>query len=168
MEVEAGHRCAVTTCRATSGLEIHHIVPWAKVKAHEFDNLILLCGICHARATKGEIDRKAVRAYKANLGILSGRYGDLERRVLDHFVRGDVGDTIVIDKSHEILLSYLLEDGLLKEVGPARGALWLQERDGDSALGPRDGDILLGPIGWRLTERGMDVVTSLRAAVVLD
>lgn len=40
VKIEAGHRCAVPTCRQTSGLEVHHIVGYAKVKKHEIDNLM--------------------------------------------------------------------------------------------------------------------------------
>ncbi|WP_132301905.1 HNH endonuclease signature motif containing protein [Kribbella sp. VKM Ac-2568] len=53
--VEAGHRCAIPTCRATP-TEICHIEPWAKAKAHRFENLIALCppvtrGLTGARST---------------------------------------------------------------------------------------------------------------------
>ena len=40
--VEADHRCAIPTCRQTP-VEIHHIVPLARVHEHTFDNLIALC-----------------------------------------------------------------------------------------------------------------------------
>lgn len=36
VRTEAGHRCAIPTCRATSGLQIHHIDDWAKVQEHDF------------------------------------------------------------------------------------------------------------------------------------
>lgn len=164
--VEAGHRCAVPTCRQTSGLEVHHIVDYARVKKHEFDNLILLCAICHARATKGEIDRKAIRAYKANLRILNGRYGDLERRVLDHFVRDPDATTITIDRSHALLLAYLIEDGLLEEAGWDEGAIWVQVEPGGED--PRPGDVLMGPIKWQLTQEGGAAVEALRSAGALE
>lgn len=62
ISVESRHRCAV--CGGTSALEIAHIVPWKKCKRHEEKNLILLCATCHARADRGEIDRKALQYYK--------------------------------------------------------------------------------------------------------
>ncbi|MCC4318673.1 HNH endonuclease signature motif containing protein [Streptomyces malaysiensis] len=65
--VEAGHRCAIPTCRATI-LELAHIIPWAKTRAHDFDNMIALCPNCHTRFDKGEIDRLSMLHYKANLG----------------------------------------------------------------------------------------------------
>ncbi|WP_157839114.1 HNH endonuclease signature motif containing protein [Streptomyces flavidovirens] len=65
--VEAGHRCAIPTCRATT-LELAHITPWAKTRAHDFDNTIALCPICHTRFDKGEIDRLSMLQYKAELG----------------------------------------------------------------------------------------------------
>jgi HNH endonuclease len=64
--VEAGHRCAIPTCRATT-TEIAHIDPWAKVREHTFDNLIVLCPTCHARYDKGEIDRQSMLMYKRDL-----------------------------------------------------------------------------------------------------
>ncbi|MFJ8604526.1 HNH endonuclease signature motif containing protein [Streptomyces shenzhenensis] len=65
--VEAGHRCAIPTCRATT-LELAHITPWAKTRAHDFDNMITLCPNCHTRFDRGEIDRLSMLQYKANLG----------------------------------------------------------------------------------------------------
>ncbi|MFB1044363.1 HNH endonuclease [Streptomyces chrestomyceticus] len=69
--VEAGHRCAIPTCRATP-VEIAHIIPWAKVKKHEFSNLIALCPNCHTHfdSPHGPLDRKSMREYKANLNPL--------------------------------------------------------------------------------------------------
>lgn len=53
---------------------------------HTFENLIALCPTCHSRFdnTK-EIDRKAMLQYKQNLGVLNGRYTDVERQVLQVF-----------------------------------------------------------------------------------
>lgn len=65
--VEAGHRCAISSCRATT-TEIAHIEPWAETKDHSFDNLIALCPNCHTRYdAKKEIDLKAMRMYKQAL-----------------------------------------------------------------------------------------------------
>lgn len=85
--VEAGHRCAIPTCRAVGPLQIEHINDWVRVQKHEFENMIVLCANCHGRKgnKRGQIDRKSLRQYKANLAIVNGRYGEVERRVLDHF-----------------------------------------------------------------------------------
>jgi hypothetical protein len=64
--LEAGHRCAIHTCRHVD-VDVHHIVPWAKVQEHTFENLIALCPNCHRRAEWGDIDRKSLRLYKARL-----------------------------------------------------------------------------------------------------
>lgn len=82
--VEAGHRCAIPSCRQTT-TDIHHIVPYAKVKEHKFENLIVLCCNCHRRCLTGEIDRKALQMYKQNLGIINSRYIEIEKRLLDQF-----------------------------------------------------------------------------------
>lgn len=64
--VEAGHRCAIHTCRYTD-VDVHHIEPWSQCREHRFENLIALCPNCHRRADLGEIDRKSLRMYKARL-----------------------------------------------------------------------------------------------------
>jgi len=69
--VEAGHRCAIPTCRYPH-VEIHHIVPWEICKSHDFENLIALCANCHRRADSGEIDRKALYLYKSRLSAAIG------------------------------------------------------------------------------------------------
>ena len=75
--VEAGHRCAIHTCRHID-VVIHHIIPWAECKRHEYKNLIALCPNCHAKADKGEIDRKSLRIYKANLRYAHDKFSQLE------------------------------------------------------------------------------------------
>ena len=62
--LEAGHRCAILTCRQIGPLQIEHIEDWARVKKHDFENMIVLCANCHGR--KGchrrrspELDRTA-------------------------------------------------------------------------------------------------------------
>ena len=64
--VEAGHRCAIPTCRATP-VELAHIVPWSRTRKHDFANMIALCPNCHTRFDNGEIDRTAMFLYKAAL-----------------------------------------------------------------------------------------------------
>ncbi|MGV3518533.1 DUF3298 domain-containing protein [Luteitalea sp.] len=64
--VEAGHRCAIHTCRHPT-TDLHHIVPWEKCKAHTYENLIPLCPNCHRRADSGQIDRQALYMYKSRL-----------------------------------------------------------------------------------------------------
>ena len=113
--VEAGHRCAIPTCRQPT-TEIAHIEPWAKVREHSFENLIALCPNCHHRYDKGEIDRLAMQRYKANLGILTSRYGDIERRVLKRFADHPEETIIEVEGGEwDIFLMYLLEDGLLED-----------------------------------------------------
>lgn len=80
--VEAGHRCAIPTCRCTT-IEIAHIIPWEKVHEHKFENLIALCPNCHTRHHNGQIDMKSILIYKKRLGFLSDKYSRFELDVLD-------------------------------------------------------------------------------------
>ena len=78
---EAGHRCAIHTCRHIE-VDIHHIVPWAKCKEHKYENLIALCPNCHRRADSGYIDRKSLKIYKANLRYAHDKFSQLEVDIL--------------------------------------------------------------------------------------
>lgn len=98
---------------------MHHIVDWARVQEHTFDNLICLCAVDHHRATVGEIDRLAMLQYKANLAVLNNRYGDLERRVLELFSQHPESDYVDLPGGSELLMWYLVKDGLVtKERSP--------------------------------------------------
>jgi len=79
--LEAGHRCAIPTCRYIE-VDIHHIIPWETCKEHEYENLIALCPNCHRRADRGEIDRKSLRIYKANLRFAHDKFSNFEMDLL--------------------------------------------------------------------------------------
>jgi 5-methylcytosine-specific restriction endonuclease McrA len=88
--VEAGHRCAIPTCRYIE-VELHHIIPWATCRTHEYENLIALCANCHGRADSGKIDRKALRLYKLNLRFAHDKYSQLEMDMLFELFRAPEG-----------------------------------------------------------------------------
>ncbi len=114
VKVEAGHRCAIPTCRQHP-IEVAHVEPRKSDGSNDvFDNLIALCANCHARYDKGEIDRVAMRQYKANLAVLNSRYGDFERRLLQQFVDEPQYKAVQIPGGLHLLLKYLLEDGLVR------------------------------------------------------
>jgi HNH endonuclease len=118
VKVEAGHRCAIPTCRQHP-VELAHIAPRKPDGSNDvFDNLIALCPTCHTRYDNGEIDRLAMRQYKANLSVLNSRYGDLERRVLQEFADHPEGNVIAVPGGIGLLLKYLLDDGLVRWVSP--------------------------------------------------
>jgi len=118
---ESGYRCAIPICKQTP-VELAHIIPWNQVKEHTFENLIALCPICHTRYDKGDIDRKSIQQYKSNLSIINGRYGDLERRVLEIFAEEKIS-TIWIPGGLDIMLRYLVKDGLLSDTGKSKGMI---------------------------------------------
>ena len=121
--VEAGHRCAIPSCKQTP-VEIAHIIPWETVHEHTFDNLIALCPNCHDRFDKKhEIDRKAMLQYKANLSVINQRFGDLEKRVLELFAEQPTAGNIWLPGGLDILLMYLLKDGLLVDTGQNSGVV---------------------------------------------
>jgi hypothetical protein len=112
--LEAGHRCAIPTCRQTP-VEIAHITGYKEVNEHTFDNLIALCPTCHTRYDKKEIDRKSMLHYKANLSIINGRYSDFEQRIIMYFADHPDVDEIRLSLSGNtnIQIMNLVRDGHL-------------------------------------------------------
>jgi cytochrome c553 len=112
--IEAGYRCAIPTCRAVSPLQIEHIEEWATVREHKFENMIVLCANCHGRKgnKRGQIDRAALRQFKANLALLNHRYGEFERRIID-YLKDDQANIVMMPGGMEILVHYLVSDGYL-------------------------------------------------------
>jgi hypothetical protein len=118
--MEAGHRCAIPTCR-TVPVEIAHIEPYSEVRGHNFENLIVLCPTCHTRYDNGDIDRLSMKGYKANLGLVSGRYGEIERRLLDALALEPTVTHLRLPGGLDFQVMYLLKDGLIAKA-PRRGA----------------------------------------------
>jgi HNH endonuclease len=115
--VEAGHRCAIPTCRYIE-IDIHHIVPWAQCQAHEYDNLIALCPNCHRRADRGEIDRKSLRLYKLNLRFAHDKYSQLEMDVLFRLSKLPHGHGIPWLGYMSIMLQRLVDSEFIEAYAP--------------------------------------------------
>jgi HNH endonuclease len=107
---EAGHRCAVPTCRHPT-TEIAHIVPEAQSHDDSFKNLIALCPKCRGK----EIDAQTMSMYKRNLEVLNSRYSDFERRMFDQIAETDQR-SFIVEAGLEIPLLHAVNDGLLKRV----------------------------------------------------
>jgi HNH endonuclease len=111
--VEAGHRCAIPTCRYIQ-VDIHHIIPWEKCQAHEYDNLIALCSNCHKRADNAEIDRKALKIYKANLRFAHDKFSQLEIDVLFELHPLPLGHAVWWPPYLYLLVKRLLDAGYVE------------------------------------------------------
>ena len=119
--IEAGHRCAIPTCKHVR-VEIAHIIPWTENQEHKFENLIALCSNCHDLYDKDKkIDRKSMFIYKQNLGLLRHRYGEFERRILYLLCEDYHVISIQLPGLSELQIYYLLKDGLLAKNGKNSG-----------------------------------------------
>jgi len=112
--VEAGHRCAIPTCRSFD-VDVHHIIPFSKAKNHEYGNLIALCPNCHRRAQKGEIDRKSLETYKDNLRYVIDKYSSFEIDLLMWLARRPQ-EALVIPAHTELLFWRIKEEGLVQHI----------------------------------------------------
>jgi HNH endonuclease len=150
--VEAGHRCAIPTCRATT-TEIAHIEPWADARAHTFQNLIALCPNCHTRYDqKKEIDRKSMHLYKQNLAVLNGRYSEFERRVFLHFAESNE-ELILVAAGTELMLANAVRDGLLQRVPVEFGTYDLSASNGFKKSFPMNHTFQITPKGREFVQK---------------
>ncbi|MGH9549748.1 MAG: HNH endonuclease signature motif containing protein, partial [Terriglobales bacterium] len=154
MLVEAGHRCAIPTCRATT-TEIAHIAPWAETHDHSFENLIALCPNCHTRYDqKKEIDRKSMHLYKQNLAVLNGRYSDFERRVFQHFAETSEA-LILVAAGTELMLANAVRDGLIVRIPVEFGTYNLSDSNGFKKSFPMNHT-------FQITPKGLDFVRKFK------
>ena len=145
--IEAGHRCAIPTCRHIETV-IHHIIPWEKCRKHEYENLIALCPNCHSRADRGEIDKKSLRIYKANLCYTHDKFSQFEVDVLFELYNAPANKGILFPSYLMLLIKRMLDSGYvegLEDKSPTYNAL-------DKYAIP---DVL------RITDKGREFVDSL-------
>jgi hypothetical protein len=111
--VEAGHRCAIPTCRYIE-IDVHHIIPWEQCQKHEYENLIALCPNCHRRADRREIDRKALRLYKANLRFAHDKFSQVEVDILFELFKAGDGKHVEWPPFMHILIKRIVESGYIQ------------------------------------------------------
>jgi HNH endonuclease len=148
--IEAGHRCAIPTCRHIE-VELHHIVPWATCNSHEYENLIALCPNCHRRADRGEIDRKSLHVYKSNLRFAHDKFSQFELDVLF--------DLHSLPNAHgrpwpsymNLLLKRVLDSDYVQ----------ISELNYGMAIGTSGGTIKTTPDAIAITQKGREFINSL-------
>lgn len=146
--VEAGHRCAIPTCRHID-VDVHHIIPWATCHEHKYENLIALCPNCHRRSHKGEIDRKSLLIYKANLRYTHDKFSQFEVDLLfECYSRWSTSKTGVPFASYLLLLVKRLIDS--EYVNIQRGS-----------VGVMIGGLDNSPVYICLSAKGKEYVESL-------
>ena len=153
--VEAGHRCAIPTCRSTP-TEIAHIVPWSETRDTSFSNLIALCPNCHTRADqKKEIDRKSLKMYKHNLGVLNNRYGEFERRLFE--ILAKTGDKdFVLGAAGDLLVANAVKDGFFEDQHVDSTSLKVLTSNGSSKIFPTT-------FTFRVTDVGVEFIKKFSA-----
>lgn len=145
--VEAGHRCAIPTCRYIE-VDIHHIIPWAKCKKHEYKNLIALCSNCHKRADSGKIDRRSLRMYKNNLRYIYDKFTTFEIDLLYEMVINVPAKATVLLPTHMILM--------IKRIIDIGYVEWIKTKNKANLEGFK-----LNPEHIILTDKGREFVSEL-------
>lgn len=159
LKEEAGYRCAIPTCGQTAALEMAHIDPWSEVQEHTFDNIIVLCAICHTRYDRGEIPKASMRQFKINLSLLTHRYNQMEYRALTFFA-SNPDEAVLVTALDNFVFNGLIEDGHF-QARMGGGMVHIQEIAG------REYEI---PGYWiyALTDSGVDLVNSMIDASDID
>jgi hypothetical protein len=145
--VEAGHRCAIPTCRNII-VDVHHIIPWEQCKKHEYENLIALCPNCHRQAERGEIDRKSLRMYKANLRFAIEKYSQFEMDVLFELYKAGNNQGLPFPIYLSLLIKRLLDSGFVQIIDTKGIKMW-------------KGSVRLDPVPLIITKEGREFVKSL-------
>lgn len=144
--VEAGHRCAIPTCRHIE-VDVHHIIPWEKCRKHEYENLIALCPNCHRRADRGDIDKKSLRVYKNNLRYIFDKYSQFEMDVLFDLSRQSNRHPLPFPSYLSLLIKRLLDSGFVR----------VQQSGSSIKVGP----VKINPDYILITDKGRVFVNSI-------
>jgi hypothetical protein len=128
--VEAGHRCAIPTCRHMD-IDVHHIIPWETCKTHEYENLIALCPNCHRRADKEEIDRKALRMYKANLRFAHDKFSNFEMDLLFELYKAPANAGFQWPPFLMIQVKRMIDAGYIFRRAVTDGGVWINGMKSD-------------------------------------
>jgi hypothetical protein len=151
--VEAGHRCAIPTCRSFD-VDLHHIIPFSKTEKHEYKNLIALCPNCHRRAEKGEIDRQSLFMYKDNLRYVIDKYSSFEIDLLMNLAQ-EPEKALVIPAHTELLFWRIKEEGLVEHIETPVNTLAVRVK------GIEDTPLKLTPDLIQITGKGKRFVDSI-------
>ncbi len=138
--IEAGHRCAIPTCRSAVSVDIHHIKPVHEGGDNSPDNLIPLCPNCHRMVHDGKIDRKSVAIYKRNLRFTYDRFTQVEADLLFEMHKAPDGYEFAWNETMLLLLKRLFDAGFI-----------IARRAGANMI--LDG-ISMGPVLLQMTEKG--------------
>lgn len=164
--IDSGWRCSVPLCGTTTALEIDHIEEWAVVREHKYENLIVLCPTHHAMKKSGsnprDVNAIALRIIKQNQLEVAGRYGDIERRVIEFFIHKPEARLVFLPGDFDVLLMQLLGDGLLEKVFTADGSVVLSI--GGESEEPTPENSITMRQAYRLTKDGIAAVLALRSA----
>lgn len=117
--LEAGHRCAIPTCRHID-VDIHHIIAWEQCKKHEYENLIALCPNCHRQAKQGRIDKKSLRKYKVSLRFAMDKYSRYELDILFDLSKDKSNKGMPFFAYNALLIKRLLDSDFVRIVEPER------------------------------------------------
>lgn len=151
--VEAGHRCAIPTCRSFD-IDVHHIIPFSKTKKHEYKNLIALCPNCHRRSEKGEIDRQSLFRYKDNLRYVIDKYSSFEIDLLMVLAR-EPEKALVIPAHTELLFWRIKEEGMVRHIETPADIVAVRFE------GMEDTPLKLTPDLVQITDKGKRFVDSI-------
>lgn len=145
--VEAGHRCAIQTCRSLIEVDVHHIIPLKEGGKDEYENLIALCPNCHRMADRNKIDKESLRMYKNNLRFLYDKFTLFEIDILFELEKAPK-DAMIQWPSYLILLvKRIIESGYVE---------WIK-----TPVGVTVGGMKSNPDYLKITPNGKEFVSQL-------
>ncbi|MFF7138212.1 hypothetical protein ACFZBZ_38580 [Streptomyces sp. NPDC008196] len=104
-----------------------------------------------------------MQQYKANLGIINGRYGEIERRVLTIFAENPNIKSIPMPAASDVAMLHLVKDGIFRR-GLARDLALIIPNGSNAEIDFAGGTQEF----YTITEKGRDIVQRLAEARALS
>jgi len=147
--VEAGHRCAIQTCRSLIEVDVHHIIPLKEDGKNEYENLIALCPNCHRMADRNKIDKKSLRMYKNNLRFLYDKFTLFETDILFELEKAPKDAMFQFPSYLILLVKRIIESGYVE---------WIK-----TPVGVVIGGMKSNPDYLKITDNGGKFIKDLRS-----
>lgn len=106
LRVEACHKCGI--CLSHLPLQFHHIIEWSSIKHYDCAAMIAICGGCHDKINRGQIDKREQMAYKRKLLVRTADLPALDAQFQSLMATGQA--TVLIASVISNIASCLSED----------------------------------------------------------
>lgn len=122
--VEAGFQCANPACGRWVTVDANHLVYVVDGGGDTLENLLPLCASCHRRSLRGQIEARAIQAWKSVITAQGSPY-DLESFTFLAFLEA-LGEPLEVDSERLVKLHRVVASGAVSATKTTGGS-WILE-----------------------------------------